>query len=153
MALAYCSIWTRFSSSSSSSMSSAPPENMLSEEDDARLVIEREGVVVVVNAYVWEMAAAHAAMVRADVFMVVSVLFCRVTALLHQLNAKIYSVLQELALAVDMFVELKIFFETWKCKTVGHAAPVNLAVSPQSLSQVTYLKMATQIDASKERIS
>lgn len=90
----------------------------MSEEDDARLVIEREGVVVVVNAYVWEMAAAHAAMVRADVFMVVSVLFCRVTALLHQLNAKIYSVLQELALAVDMFVELKIFFETWKCKTV-----------------------------------
>lgn len=76
MALAYCSIWSRFSSSSSSSMSSAPPENMSSEEDGvdvddaARFVIERAGVV---NAYVWEIAAAHAAMVRADVFMVVSV--------------------------------------------------------------------------------
>jgi len=75
MALAYCSIWVRFSSSSSSSMSSAPPENMLSvvEEDcgDAEVVrvIEREGEVV--NATVWEMAAAHAAMVRADVFMTV----------------------------------------------------------------------------------
>ena len=73
MALAYCSIWVRFSSSSSSSMSSAPPENMLSvvEEDcDAAVrVIEGEGEVV--NATVWEMAAAHAAMVRADVFMVV----------------------------------------------------------------------------------
>mmetsp|Transcript_13185 Transcript_13185/g.19846 ORF Transcript_13185/g.19846 Transcript_13185/m.19846 type:complete len:83 (+) Transcript_13185:441-689(+) len=74
MALAYCSIWVRFSSSSSSSMSSAPPENMLSvvEEDcgEAEVrVIEGEGEVV--NATVWEIAAAHAAMVRADVFMVV----------------------------------------------------------------------------------
>ncbi len=90
MALAYCSIWTRFSSSSSSSMSSAPPENMLSVVaaaaagvDDARLVIE-SGVEVVLNAYVWEMAAAHAAMVRADVFMVVTVLLCQIMALLQQ---------------------------------------------------------------------
>ena len=76
MALAYCSIWVRFSSSSSSSMSSAPPENMLSvvEEDcDAVIVRVIEGEGEVVNATVWEMAAAHAAMVRADVFMVVSV--------------------------------------------------------------------------------
>ena len=73
MALAYCSIWVRFSSSSSSSMSSAPPENMLSvvEEDCDAVVRVIEGEVV--NATVWEMAAAHAAMVRADVFMVVSV--------------------------------------------------------------------------------
>lgn len=107
MALAYCSIWVRFSSSSSSSMSSAPPENMLSdddgvEDDDARFVIEREGVVMVVNAYVWEMAAAHAAMVRADVFMVVSVLLCQIMLLMGQLilQKPKASVLQEFALLV-----------------------------------------------------
>jgi hypothetical protein len=66
-------------------MSSAPPENMLSDEDDdvnavdcgaTARVIERDGEVVV-NAYVLEMAAAQAAMVRADVFMIIELLLCR----------------------------------------------------------------------------
>lgn len=74
MALAYCSIWVRFSSSSSSSMSSAPPENMLSVvEEDCDDAVGRVIEGEVVNATVWDMAAAHAAMVRADVFMVVVV--------------------------------------------------------------------------------
>jgi len=41
--------------------------------DATARVIERDGEVVV-NAYVLEMAAAQAAMVRADVFMIIIVL-------------------------------------------------------------------------------
>lgn len=75
MALAYCSIWVRFSSSSSSSMSSAPPENIWSDEevdDDDDVTGDDARCVVIENAYDWEMVAAaqqQIAMVRADVFM------------------------------------------------------------------------------------
>mmetsp|Transcript_22336 Transcript_22336/g.54103 ORF Transcript_22336/g.54103 Transcript_22336/m.54103 type:complete len:250 (+) Transcript_22336:199-948(+) len=71
MALAICSIWARFSSSSSSSTSRAPPLNMFSPTTlHVCCGLAIADVLDVVKACVCERAAAQAAMIMAEVFMV-----------------------------------------------------------------------------------